>query len=560
MLNSSTCFTLFKSDTSSLEKPSKFTFPFYYKPDELSKLACAELQEYLAGPHKWFHNFGLSNNERKPIGKMFGVLVVENENKEIGYLTAFSGKMAGVNTLANFVPPIYDMLNKDGFFMKGQLEITLINKRVRNLESDPKAKAIEERLEKNKTQFSLEVEALRMQNIELKIERKEKRAKAKLMLNKLEYTKVNETLNRESISQKNKLKHLTLEWNTTIENLRKIEKEITLECRLLKEKRKQLSAKLQAKLFDEYHFLNAKGTKRGLLSIFNETPQKLPPAAAGECAAPKLLQYAYLNKLKPISMAEFWWGAEPNSAIRKHKHYYPSCQGKCHPILSHMLLGLEVDDNPLLTNNAETKELEIVFEDAYLAIVNKPTDLLSVPGKSIEDSVYQRMKIKYPNATGPLIVHRLDMATSGIMLIAKTKHAHDHLQQQFIKRTIKKRYTALLDGIIEKSTGIIDLPIRVDFDDRPRQLVCYEHGKTAQTKFIVIAREEGRTRIHFFPITGRTHQLRMHASHPNGLNTSIVGDDLYGIKNTRLHLHAAYIAFKHPKTNQDINFTVTEDF
>ena len=187
-----------------------------------------------------------------------------------------------------------------------------------------------------------------------------------------------------------------------------------------------------------------------------------------------------------------------------------------------MLLGLEVDDNPLLTNNAETKELEIVFEDAYLAIVNKPTDLLSVPGKSIEDSVYQRMKIKYPNATGPLIVHRLDMATSGIMLIAKTKHAHDHLQQQFIKRTIKKRYTALLDGIIEKSTGIIDLPIRVDFDDRPRQLVCYEHGKTAQTKFIVIAREEGRTRIHFFPITGRTHQLRMHASHPNGLNTSIL--------------------------------------
>lgn len=560
MLNSSSCFIPFKSDTSSLKKPTKFTFPFYYKPDELSKLACAELQEYLTGSHKWIHNFGLDNNDSKPIGKMFGVLVVENENKKIGYITAFSGKLAGVNTLDNFVPPIYDMLDKDGFFMKGQLEITLINKRVRDLESDPKTKEIEETLEKNKTQFSIEIEALKTLNVELKKERKQKRTKAKLMLNKLEYTKVNEALNRESIIQKNKVKYLTLEWNATIENLRAIEKEITSEYRLLKEKRKVLSASLQAKLFDEYHFLNANGTQRSLLSIFRETPQKLPPAAAGECAAPKLLQYAYLNKLKPISMAEFWWGAEPNSAIRKHKHYYPSCQGKCHPILSHMLLGLEVDDNPLLINNAEKKELEIVFEDDYLAIVNKPTELLSVPGKTIKDSVYHRMKIKYPSATGPIIVHRLDMATSGIMLIAKTKHAHDHLQQQFIKRTIKKRYTALLDGIIEKSTGIIDLPIRVDFDDRPRQLVCYEHGKTAQTKFKVIAKEEGRTRIHLFPITGRTHQLRMHASHPSGLNTAIVGDDLYGRKNTRLHLHAAYIAFKHPKTNQEINFTVTEDF
>ena len=560
MLNSSSCFTPFKSDTSSLKKPTKFTFPFYYKPDELSKLACAELQEYLTGSHKWIHNFGLSRNDSKPIGKMFGVLVVENENKKIGYITAFSGKLAGVNTLDNFVPPIYDMLDKDGFFMKGQLEITLINKRVRDLEGDPKTKEIEETLEKNKTQFSIEIEALKTLNIELKKERKQKRTKAKLMLNKLEYTKVNEALNRESIIQKNKVKYLTLEWNATIENLRAIEKEITSEYRLLKEKRKVLSVSLQAKLFDEYHFLNANGTQRSLLSIFRETPQKLPPAAAGECAAPKLLQYAYLNKLKPISMAEFWWGAEPNSTIRKHKHYYPSCQGKCHPILSHMLLGLEVDDNPLLINNAEKKELEIVFEDDYLAIVNKPTELLSVPGKTIKDSVYHRIKIKYPSATGPIIVHRLDMATSGIMLIAKTKHAHDHLQQQFIKRTIKKRYTALLDGIIEKSTGIIDLPIRVDFDDRPRQLVCYEHGKTAQTKFKVIAKEEGRTRIHLFPITGRTHQLRMHASHPSGLNTAIVGDDLYGRKNTRLHLHAAYIAFKHPKTNQEINFTVTEDF
>lgn len=560
MLNSTTCFIPFKNATAFLEKPARFTFPFYYKPNELSKLACAELQGYLLETHNWIHNFGISEEENNPIGKMFGVLVVENEAKEIGYLAAFSGKMAGVNTLDNFVPPIYDMLDQDGFFMKGQLEITKINKRVRELEIDPEIKAVKEELNKNNAKFSLEVEKLKAQNIELKKERKYKRDNAVLVLSNTEYKEVNEDLNRESIAQKNKLKHLNIDWNKKSEELEEKEKEVTSEYKYLKEKRKVLSANLQAKLFDEYHFLNAEGTKRSLISIFSETPQKLPPAAAGECAAPKLLQFAYLNNLKPISMAEFWWGAEPKSAIRKHKHYYPSCQGKCFPILSHMLQGLEVDSNPLLNNLAKEKELEIVFEDDCLAIVNKPFDLLSVPGKTIKDSVFQRMKDKYPDATGPLIVHRLDMATSGIMLIAKTKEAHDHLQQQFIKRTIKKRYTALLDGIVTKNTGVINLPIRVDFDDRPRQLVCYEHGKSAQTKFEVVKRVKGKTRIHFYPITGRTHQLRMHASHFKGLNTPIVGDDLYGIKSTRLHLHAAFIAFKHPKTKQEISFNVNEDF
>lgn len=554
------CFIRFKRKIKSIEKPLKFTYPFYYEPSELSKIASLELQEHLNENHNWMHNFGLTKDEENPNGKMFGVLVVENESNEIGYLAAFSGKIAGVNLLDNFVPPVYDMLNNEGFFMKGQEEITKINKRVRELEIDPKIKAIEKELKIKETQFENEIKIQKDQNVALKKRRKNKRNQAYVDLSTEEFTKVNETLSKESILQKNRLRDLRLDWKNKIAKISAKQNELTLELRLLREKRKTLSVKLQNRLFDEYHFINTEGTKRSLRSIFKETPQGIPPSAAGECAAPKLLQYAFLNKLKPITMAEFWWGAEPKSAIRKHKHFYPSCQGKCFPILNHMLTGLAVDENPLLKNLAKEKEIEIVYEDDVLVVLNKPSDLLSVPGKNIKDCVLNRMISRYPNASGPLIVHRLDMATSGIMLIAKTKEAHDHLQKQFINRTITKRYTAILDGVIDQSSGIIDLPLRVDLDDRPRQLVCYKNGKSSRTRFEVVGIEDEKTRIHFYPITGRTHQLRVHASHFKGLNTPIIGDDLYGIKDTRLKLHAAYIAFKHPVTNKLVRYNATENF
>ncbi|MDG1394974.1 MAG: pseudouridine synthase [Flavobacteriales bacterium] len=560
MLMPDSCFIRFKRKIKSIKKPLKFTYPFYYEPNELSKIASLELQEHLNENHNWTHNFGLSKDEENPTGKMFGVLVVENESNEIGYLAAFSGKIAGVNLLDNFVPPVYDMLNNEGFFMKGQEEITKINKRVRELELDPKIKAIEKELKIKETQFENEIKIQKDQNIELKKLRKNKRDKAAVDLSTEDYVKVNETLSKESILQKNRLRDLRVDWRNKIAKIKAKQNELTLELRLLREKRKTLSVKLQNRLFDEYHFINTEGTKRSLRSIFKETPQGIPPSAAGECAAPKLLQYAFLNKLKPITMAEFWWGAEPKSAIRKHKHFYPSCQGKCFPILNHMLTGLAVDENPLLKNLAKEKEIEIVYEDDVLVVLNKPSDLLSVPGKNIKDCVLNRMITRYPNASGPLIVHRLDMATSGIMLIAKTKEAHDHLQKQFINRTITKRYTAILDGVIDQSSGIIDLPLRVDLDDRPRQLVCYKNGKSSRTRFEVVGIEDEKTRIHFYPITGRTHQLRVHASHFKGLNTPIIGDDLYGIKDTRLKLHAAYIAFKHPVTNKLVRYNATENF
>jgi len=259
-------------------------------------------------------------------------------------------------------------------------------------------------------------------------------------------------------------------------------------------------------------------------------------------------------------MAEFWWGNQPKSEIRKHKHFYPACQGKCQPILSHMLGGMDVDNNPLLINPAEGTELEIVFQDEHVVVVNKPAGLLSVPGKSIKDSVYSRIKAQFPQATGSLIIHRLDMATSGLLMLALNERAHKHLQQQFITKEVSKRYVAIIDGTLDKSSGEIRLPLCVDFNDRPRQMVCHEYGKYAETHWQVIEEKVGKTKLFLYPITGRTHQLRIHCAHPDGLNTPIIGDSLYGISANRLHLHAQRLSFYHPITKEQLTFEVNAEF
>ena len=295
------------------------------------------------------------------------------------------------------------------------------------------------------------------------------------------------------------------------------------------------------------------------MDIFNNSSIK-PPAGSGDCCAPKLLQYAFQHQLTPVAMAEFWWGISPNSEIRKHKNFYPSCQSRCKPILKHMLEGVEMDENLLLKSLSENLELKIIFEDDDLIIVNKPPEFLSVPGKEIKDSVYTRIKQKYPSATGPIIVHRLDMSTSGILVLTKTKQANKILQDQFIRRTVKKRYVALLSGKLTKKNGTITLPLRLDLNDRPRQLVDFVNGKKAETNWSVIAQNTKQTRIHFYPITGRTHQLRVHAAHKDGLNLPIIGDDLYGTKQDKLYLHADFIEFTHPTSKNKISFTVPSDF
>ena len=550
-------FIPFKNCIPKEKVPKKFTFPFYYEPHELSRIAANELQHYLETQTDFDHNFGLrENQEGLVIGKMFGVLVCQNKEGELGHLWAFSGKLAGVNQLNYFVPTIFDMLQEDGFFRKEEEVLNAINRQIEILENSNELQTKKIQLEKTKTEAAIDIQNQKDKIKRLKLERDEKRNLfTNLSTSEIEQLEVE--LSEQSKKESILLKKMTKYWNFQIENAQKEVNLLLDEINQLKEERRIKSGALQQKLFAEYSFLNQFGERKSIGEIFNNNP----PAGAGECAAPKLLHYAFENQLKPIAMAEFWWGQSPKSEIRKHKQFYPACKSKCEPILlSHMLKGLDMETNPLQENPAEGKTIEIVYEDEVLLVINKPAEFLSVPGKIISDSVYQRIKEMFPNATGPLIVHRLDMSTSGLMLIAKDEEAYVKLQSQFIKRTIKKRYVALLDGVLETNEGFIDLPLRVDLDDRPRQLVCYEHGRPAQTKWKKIEVRNNQTLVYFYPITGRTHQLRVHASHELGLKTPIVGDDLYGKKANRLHLHAESLTFEHPKTRKQMTFQVDANF
>ena len=553
-------FQKFKAPISEIKLPEKFTFPFYYKPHPLAKIATKEVQEYLENQTDFKHNFGLSeDNTTLPIGKMFGVLVVKNSKNEIGYLTAFSGKLADKSLPDKFVPPVFNMRSYGSFYLKGEEEITEMNHRLSFLEQNENYIHLKNSLQNITKSINDDLEKEKEKLKRYKKERKARKKTGKSTLNKSDFKLLEKKLIQESFNNQFYYKELEEYYKNKVAEKRKELAAFDDEVASIKKERKEKSNYLQQTLFSKYAFLNHKKESRSLLDIFNN-PAIKPPAGSGDCSAPKLLQHAFLNDLTPICMAEFWWGISPNSAIRKHKNFYPACQGRCKPILTHMLGGIEMDENLLLENLAENQELEIVYEDNVLLIVNKPSEFLSVPGKNISDSVYTRIKEKYPKATGPLIVHRIDMSTSGILLLTKTKEAHKVLQSQFIKRTIKKRYVALLDGDLTENSGTIKLPLRVDLDDRPRQLVDFEYGKNAETNWQIIKKENGKTKVYFYPITGRTHQLRVHAAHKDGLNTPIVGDDLYGKKENRLHLHAEFIEFSHPETNKIMSFTIAADF
>lgn len=590
----------FKKPVSHLALPEKFTYPFHYTPHPLCVLAAEEVKEYIASRKEW--------QEELASGKMFGVLIVQtdngitnNEENQIGYLAAFSGNLAGKNLHPYFVPPVYDLLQPEGFFKIEEEQISAINIRIRELEN---SSSYLDSKEKWKIETEQAKAVLNQAKAELKMakEAREIRRQSSPELSEEEQA----SLIRESQYQKAEYKRLEKEWKKRLEELETEVRHFDIEIERLKTERKERSAALQRKLFEQFRMLNAQGEVKDLYTIFEQTVQKVPPAGAGECALPKLLQYAYLHQLKPLAMAEFWWGDSPKNEIRHHGYCYPSCKGKCEPILQHMLQGLEVDENPLLNPVHEEEELEIVFEDEWLLVVNKPAGMLSVPGKAEDrDSVYHRLKKKYPEATGPMIVHRLDMATSGLLLVAKTKEVHQDLQAQFANRSIKKRYVAVLDGAIIKTeketkpiaekaillaketvstkktakaertgnTGRIELPLCLNPLDRPRQMVSSEHGKEAITEYQIISESERitsesentfnesnridesersinesrkYTRIVFYPLTGRTHQLRVHAAHPEGLGCPILGDELYGKKADRLYLHAEYIEFRHP--------------
>lgn len=327
---------------------------------------------------------------------------------------------------------------------------------------------------------------------------------------------------------------------------------------------KQMSQELQLWLFHQYRMLNAKGETKDLVDIWQDyhcSPRirnryPLPPGGTGDCCAPKLLQYAFSHGLKPICMAEFWWGPSPKSEIRHHGQFYPACRGKCKPVLTWMLQGLNVDPNPE-EDGFSHLQIETVYEDEALAVINKPSGLLSVPGRTEDYSVATIVRERWP---GAIPVHRLDMGTSGLMVIAKTKEAYVSLQEQFVKRTVKKRYIALVEGIAKEPKGRITLPLIFDPMNRPRQMVDYQRGKSAVTEYEVLDARDGRSLLALYPHTGRTHQLRMHCAHPDGLGCPIVGDELYGHKAERLCLHCDQIEFAHPVTGERMSFNLPNPF
>lgn len=387
---------------------------------------------------------------------MFGVLVVETAQQQLGFLAAYSGLLEGHNDWGYFVPPIFDAQQPNGYFKTREREI------------------------------------------------------------------------------------------------------------MASEEHKQMSQELQTWLFHQYQLLNARGETKDLVDVWQDyhcserirRKFPLPPGGTGDCCAPKLLQYAYKEGLKPICMAEFWWGESPKNLIRHHEQFYPACRGKCKPVLTWMMQGLDVDPSPEETNTSHLGA-EIVYEDEAVVVVNKPSGMLSMPGRQETYSVATWAEERWP---GSMVAHRLDMSTSGIILVAKTEEAYHALQEQFTERVIKKKYFAIVEGIPKNEHGIVNLPLSSDPMNRPCQIVDHEHGKQAITEYRILATRQDYTLLALWPHTGRTHQLRMHCAHHEGLGCPILGDELYGRKADRLYLQAQAITFVHPVTNKRMHYELPYPF
>ncbi len=535
-------------DTTKFKLPKVFPSPFNNTPHPIAQLASIELQNRLNDPAEWQHDFDAPDG-----GKMLGVLVVQDNAGQLGFLSSFSGMLAGRWQLPGFVPPLFNLTEREAFLPAGESELAIYNQEIQKQQQTNEYIALQTQLIELRFQQNIEIEALKKKNRQQKDLRRQQRRKAPqdTLLARLAF---------ESQQDKRAIRELIAQWHERLAapqaQLNDIETQITR----LKSARAELSNQLHRSVFDGYRLLNRLGEKKLIASFFSEG---LPPGGAGDCAAPKLIQYAHQQKLKPIALAEFWWGAAPKKTVRHHGHFYPACRGKCHPILPFMLQGLDLQiwqsaAHHLVDANAPPT----VYEDADLLVVNKPWGLLSIPGKEVDDSVFTRMKQRYPQATGALLVHRLDMSTSGLILIAKNAVTHKALQKQFLNRTVEKRYVAVLSKRLptQPGKGDIDLPLRVDLDDRPRQMICYAHGKPAKTHWQIIKQDQDTTRVYLYPVTGRTHQLRVHAAHQDGLNAAIVGDELYGQPGERLLLHAERLCFTHPRNNKRIELEVSAPF
>lgn len=513
----------------SVSPPCLFTYPFCYEPHPLCIAAADEVRRYLNQHPEW-------HNELQR-GKMMGVLIVKlpsssGEGTETeAFLAAFSGTLDGRTQHGYFVPPVFDLMAPGCHFQQEEAAISDINRQIEVMQDTLKPSPLRQEMQ-------AELAAYRRFMQESKAKRDALRHQ--LLADDLDGRG---QLIRESQHQKAEYRRLKQAWEQRIFEAEAPLREQQAQIERLQQERHQRSIALQQWLFRQFVFLNALGEEKTLPELFHSAA---PPSGAGECCAPRLLQAAYKEGLQPLCMAEFWVGASPADEIRHDGHFYPACNSKCRPILRHMLRGLDVEPNPLLADREKLlSQLHIIYKGRDMAVVSKPAGMLSVPGKDDQPSVQETMSQMFPEATGPLIVHRLDMDTSGLMLIALTEEKYHELQELFLQRRIHKVYHALLEHeMTVGQEGDISLPLRPDYEDRPRQMVDPKHGKPARTHYRVLENRDGHALLELQPITGRTHQLRVHCAHPSGLNNPIVGDRLYGKPATRLMLHAYNITIE----------------
>lgn len=553
---------------SGIDIPERMNNPLDYQPHPLCIAVCKELQTYLSEREDW--------REEIDKGKMFGVLIVENAQPasgapKIGYLAAYSGQIGGRSDWDDFVPAVFDYLQPDGYFKTHEAEISGINQSIRKLEANTHMKEAKGLILQLQEERKHTIAAYQEKIKKAKAKRDARREAGSLnpeeeaeMVKESQFMKAELRRLKKSLSEKTSLETEYEAYQADILSLKQL--------------RKTLSDALQQWLFSQFRMQNHEGESKDLLEIFRDAalrdyPQAtiatsriaalkmVPPAGSGECCEPKLLQYAYSLGYKPLQMAMLWWGESPKEEIRHHLHFYPACNGKCKPILQWMLPASTFE--PAAVDLSLYNKVETLYEDREIAVIHKPEGLLSVPGKdAAQPSVYALMRSKYPEATGPLIVHRLDMSTSGVMMIAKTEFAYHRLQKAFLNHQIQKKYVAIISGKVIPEKGIISLPLMPDYLDRPRQIVDHELGKEAITEYEVLEPvDDFHLRIALYPKTGRTHQLRVHCAHQEGLNAPILGDPLYGNeKAARLHLHAEEITFEHPLTGKKMTITRKADF
>lgn len=512
-----------------------FTNPFRYVPCKAVRKAAEDVVSRISNDEKLAEAFAE--------GKMLGVLIVRNLQGEPGYLCGFSGNVGGESLVEGFVPPVYDLLAPEGHYKEGEKAISQIGEEIASLQEGPELADIRTELSFCQAKSREEIDSM-------KAEMSESRKRREIIRQSLSEDGCKDELISQSQHEKASLRRLKRQWEERLSVLKEREKDITDRIAALKARRRSMSDELQQWIFHQYIVHNALGEKASIWEIF-QNKGLVPPGGTGECAAPKMLEEAFRNGFTPLAMGEFWYGMSPDTAVRVQGHFYPSCTSKCGPLLGYMLQGLEVRDE---TPGRENPDILHIDEEIIVAV--KPSGMPSVPGLDGRLSLQEWLS----EQTGKEVfsVHRLDMDTSGVMVFARNASSQTGLQSQFENRTVKKVYLARLCPGAVNQEGRIELPLSPDYDERPRQKVDFINGKEAVTLYRVLEKyPDGSTLVEFRPLTGRTHQLRVHAAHPLGLGCPIEGDLLYGgcsLSYKRLHLQAKSISFIHPATGEPLLF------